>query len=1130
MEQLNQINENFEKKLLTIRCHPQRLFDRKSLLIFIFLSITTNFVLTDFFVVIRGSNSISNHHAHRGYIEPAQAILPGELKIGGLFEKGEESLAVAFRLAIERINRDRRILPKTRLVAVVSILDKFDSFATSRKVCQIMQTSLVSLFGPQSSRLSHYARSICHAMQITHFETRSASASDSSYYYSQQSSLSQQSVATNNHMSSQSLSYSINLSPHSSALGRALRDLVIKKNWKTFAILYSEDSSMILIQEILKHSKMHSKNIIIRKARETPIYVLPTTNTMLNNNAKNNNSKQSQSVPSNAYVGGTMQNRPSFKEILKEMSRLNVKNIIIDVPREQVTTVLAHAQDVDMLRVYNSYIFTTFDLHTVDLSQFYHTGTNISAFSIIDAQQLKLHDDILNQWAHVSQVLGDELTNFGAQTGEQHLTAQAYLTAINRTVGETLLLPADGSRDITVMQNLTTEAALLFDGIELLARALHQLNKTSPPNLAEFLGGPTDFPLSANCSRKYGTEGTLSPWPVGSLLRAYMQMLRFDGLTGEIRVDESGYRTDFDLQLYDLTRKGLKVVAKWTSTGGLKYVGNYSSVISENYKELLKNKTLTIVTLENRPYVMKVKDWQNRTGNDRYEGYCIDLIKELSTIRNFKYELNVLEGETPPYGSKNDKGEWSGLIRELIDGRADIVVADLTITYERETVVDFTMPFMSLGIGILVKKPTKASPKLFEFMLPLAPEVWIYLITAFVGVTLFMFMVARFSPYEWNNPHPCEQEAEELSNDFTMKNTLWFTIGCLMQQGCDIMPGALSTRVMAAAWWFFILILVSSYTANLAAFLTVERMDNPIQSADDLAKQNKILYGCLKSGSTRAFFQKSNYTTYARMWSFIESRRAETLLDSNPKGVERVKKGDFAFLMESTAIEYTVERNCDLSQVGSLLDQKGYGIATQQDSPYRAVLSEAILTLQEKGTLHKLKDRWWKEKKDGNTSCEVKEQQKSSGAASELGLDHVGGVFVVLVAGTIISVIICLLEFYWKHIKSPRPERSHFLIQLLRDARYMFFAGNKRPLRRNPIDNFLQEGSSRKQRLVRQDTDLSQQELLDKIASLLCAQQQQQQKHNQQLLQHQQLNQQQLQQNIQNNGNLLFSSLSMSSS
>jgi hypothetical protein len=60
---------------------------------------------------------------------------------------------------------------------------------------------------------------------------------------------------------------------------------------------------------------------------------------------------------------------------------------------------------------------------------------------------------------------------------------------------------------------------------------------------------------------------------------------------------------------------------------------------------------------------------------------------------------------------------------------------------------------------------------------------------------------------------------------------------------------------VTSAWWFFTLILISSYTANLAAFLTVERMVSPIENAEDLAKQNEIQYGVVEGGSTREFFR-----------------------------------------------------------------------------------------------------------------------------------------------------------------------------------------------------------------------------------------------------------------------------------
>lgn len=66
---------------------------------------------------------------------------------------------------------------------------------------------------------------------------------------------------------------------------------------------------------------------------------------------------------------------------------------------------------------------------------------------------------------------------------------------------------------------------------------------------------------------------------------------------------------------------------------------------------------------------------------------------------------------------------------------------------------------------------------------------------------------------------------------------------------------AISTRLAASLWWFFALIVISSYTANLAAFLTTTRMEDTIKNVDDLAKQTEIKYGTVGGGSTMAFFK-----------------------------------------------------------------------------------------------------------------------------------------------------------------------------------------------------------------------------------------------------------------------------------
>lgn len=100
--------------------------------------------------------------------------------------------------------------------------------------------------------------------------------------------------------------------------------------------------------------------------------------------------------------------------------------------------------------------------------------------------------------------------------------------------------------------------------------------------------------------------------------------------------------------------------------------------------------------LQTDPYGMLKEASQRLTGNDRFEGFGIDLIHELSLMLGFNYTFRIQEDSV--YGSLDRKtGQWTGMIRELMEYRADLAVTDFTVTSERESGVDFTMPFMNLG-------------------------------------------------------------------------------------------------------------------------------------------------------------------------------------------------------------------------------------------------------------------------------------------------------------------------------------------------------------------------------------------------------------------------------------------------
>ncbi|GBN68665.1 Glutamate receptor ionotropic, kainate 2 [Araneus ventricosus] len=191
---------------------------------------------------------------------------------------------------------------------------------------------------------------------------------------------------------------------------------------------------------------------------------------------------------------------------------------------------------------------------------------------------------------------------------------------------------------------------------------------------------------------------------------------------------------------------------------------------------------------QNPPYMMiKKPEDQTKGSSELYEGFCVDLLKEMSRILGFRYELRLVRDGS--YGSRNTRGEWNGMVRELMDREADLAIADFTITYEREKVVDFTMPFMNLGISILFRRPLRKIPKLFWFLRPLSLEVWLYVAAAYMSVSLLLYGVSRFSPYEWGPPHPCEGiTVHACRNCFSIQNSLWFTVGSLMRQSSELTP------------------------------------------------------------------------------------------------------------------------------------------------------------------------------------------------------------------------------------------------------------------------------------------------------------------------------------------------------
>nr|KAG5705412.1 hypothetical protein BaRGS_004539 [Batillaria attramentaria] len=429
--------------------------------------------------------------------------------------------------------------------------------------------------------------------------------------------------------------------------------------------------------------------------------------------------------------------------------------------------------------------------------------------------------------------------------------------------------------------------------------------------------------------------------------------VEFEGLTGPIKFHKR-IRSDYSLDAYKLRFKSkMKKVDTWRP--GDLHIESFAGV---PVHEEMANRTQQVTTVDEPPFIRDSKSGQPKICGHNLEGYCIDLLRMVAERVDFDYCIKM--NPTNIYGS-NINGSWNGMIGELVRGTKDIAIAPLTITEERERVVDFTKPFMNTGISIMIKKPDRQKPGVFSFMEPLDKWVWLCIAIGFLGVSFVLFFVGRFSPYEWQVSEDSGKDAT-ATNTFSISNTLWFSLGALMQQGSDISPRSLSGRIIGSAWWFFTLIIISSYTANLAAFLTVEKLVSPIDSADDLVEHPTIN-----------------------------------------------SKGEYAFLLESAMNNYhSQQKPCDVMPVGEPLDNKGYGIASRIGHPLRQKINIAVLELGEIGELYKLQQKWWYDK---GKCGDLTGSKESAGSQSALTLSNVSGIFHILIGGLVLAMITSSIEY-----------------------------------------------------------------------------------------------------------------------
>ncbi|XP_054008572.1 glutamate [NMDA] receptor subunit 1 isoform X1 [Hylaeus anthracinus] len=567
--------------------------------------------------------------------------------------------------------------------------------------------------------------------------------------------------------------------------------------------------------------------------------------------------------------------------------------------------------------------------------------------------------------------------------------------------------------------NAEKEKAHIEDSLVILVSALRVMNESEEITVA-----PKDC----------GDSGAI--WETGKKLFQYIrkQILPV-GATGRVAFDDNGDRIFAEYDIINIKENGERVsVGQYfypTNGTKMKLSVNESNItwpgrVSAKPEGFMIPTHLKVLTIEEKPfvYVREITDGEpclpeeilcphfNATEHDTTrtfccKGYCMDLLKELSKTINFTYSLALSpDGQFGSYVIKNSsvggKKEWTGLIGELVNETADMIVAPLTINPERAEFIEFSKPFKYQGITILEKKPSRSST-LVSFLQPFSNTLWILVMVSVHVVALVLYLLDRFSPFgrfKLANTDGTEEDALNLSS------AVWFAWGVLLNSGIgEGTPRSFSARVLGMVWAGFAMIIVASYTANLAAFLVLERPKTKLTGINDARLRNtmeNLTCATVKGSSVDMYFRRQ--VELSNMYRTMEANNYDTAEDA----IRDIKIGKLmAFIWDSSRLEFEAAQDCELVTAGELFGRSGYGIGLQKGSLWADAVTLAILDFHESGFMEDLDKHWILQ---GNVQqCEQFEKMPNT-----LGLKNMAGVFIVVGVGIIGGIGLIIIEVAYK--------------------------------------------------------------------------------------------------------------------
>ncbi|KAI5645388.1 ligated ion channel l-glutamate- and glycine-binding site domain-containing protein [Phthorimaea operculella] len=389
-------------------------------------------------------------------------------------------------------------------------------------------------------------------------------------------------------------------------------------------------------------------------------------------------------------------------------------------------------------------------------------------------------------------------------------------------------------------------------------------------------------------------------------------------------------------------------------------------------------------------------------------GFCIDLLTQLAEQLGFTYELSRVEDGR--WGTLH-QGKWNGLINDLVNKKTDMVLTSLIINTDRESAVDFSVPFMETGVAIVVAKRTGIiSPT--AFLEPFDTASW--MLVGAVAIQAATFSIFFF---EWLSPSGFDCSTGTNSkrlpqNRFSLCRTYWIVWAVLFQASVHVdSPRGFTARFMTNMWAMFAVVFLAIYTANLAAFMITREEYHELSGVDDpriarpLSQRPPLKFGTVPWSHTDALLAKHMAEPHAYMKRYNRSTVSAA--------VTSVLTGELdAFIYDGTVLDYLVsqDEDCRLLTVGSWYAMSGYGLAFTRNSKYVSMFNKRLLDLRANGDLERLRRYWM------TGTCKPNKQEHKS--SDPLALEQFLRVVPVLMAGILLAALLLLLEHvYFRYMR-----------------------------------------------------------------------------------------------------------------